>query len=149
MLLMMAAIAFTAANGTAMAQQKDAAPGVKIQTGDVHRTVVGRSAIGAPIEILELSRRVDYTDLDLTRTSGVVELQRRVRDTAAAACDELDSQDPLDMSDTDVISCVRETTAGAMKQAKAVIAAAERNGASPPASLNKVTGASSASTGVR
>jgi UrcA family protein len=128
-LLMVAAIAFTAANGTAMAQQKGATPGVKIQTGQVRRTVVGRSTIGAPIEILELSRRVNYTDLDLTRTSGAVELERRVRDTAAAACEELDRQDPLAMSDTDEFSCVREATNDAMKQAKAVIAAAETNGA--------------------
>jgi UrcA family protein len=145
-LFLLAALVCAMTNGPAGAQEKGAAPDVNIATGRVQRTIVGRSTIGAPIELAQLSRRVNFADLDLTTASGAAELTRRVRDTAREACDELDRQDPLDASAEDTFSCVREATNGAMEQEKAVIAAAAGNSAPRPAANSGARGSSSTST---
>lgn len=143
--VMAAALVCAVTNRPAIAQEKGAAPTVNIVTGRVQTTTVGRSTIGAPVELSQLSLRVNSADLDLTTASGAAELTRRIRDTARKACDELDRQDPLDASPEDTLSCVREATNGAMKQEQAVIAAAGTS--TPPSGANSGgRGASSTST---
>jgi UrcA family protein len=93
----------------------------------VQREIVGRTAIGAPIEVVSLPSRVSYADLDLTRESDANELRRRVGITAIAACKQLNTMYP----DSDLYQeipsdqdCVRNATNGGLYQADQIIAAA-------------------------
>jgi UrcA family protein len=124
------ALALAVASAAAIAQEKEQTPEVKIQAGQVQKTTVGNSYTGIPIERLQVELPVSYANLNLATSSGAAELEKRVSETAKEACARLDAADPLDMSDSDNISCVRETTAGAMKQARAAIAAAANGSAS-------------------
>src|ERR1700693_5882254 len=92
----------------------------------VQRQVVGRSMIGAPIEVISLSRKVSYADLDLTTPEGWAELRKRVSDTAKAACKQLDMMYP----DSDLFqatpsdqNCVKTATKDAMDLTEQIIAA--------------------------
>lgn len=91
----------------------------------VHKQVVGRSTIGAPIEVLSISRRVSYADLDLTKASDAATLKKRISDTAKDACEYLFSTDhgttlpPV----TSSRACAKTATAEAMMLANDVIAA--------------------------
>jgi UrcA family protein len=115
-------LALAAACGSAVAQQKDQSSA----TTPVQVTIVGRSYTGIPIEQYSSKRAVSYANLDLSTPSGAAELKKRVRETAREACEQLQAAYPLDLSDDDDDNntCVSEATAGAMKQAKAAIAAA-------------------------
>jgi|SRR5258708_8369809 UrcA family protein len=132
------ALALAAVSAAAVAQQKDQPPEVKIQAGQVQKTTVGSSYTGIPIERLQVELPVSYANLDLSTVAGAAQLEKRVSETAKEACAQLDAADPIDMSDSDNLSCVREATAGAMKQARAAIAAAANGNAShaPQVSAN-------------
>src|SRR5438552_16132913 len=56
--------------------------------------VIGRSAIGAPIELVTASRVVPIRDLDLGTSWGRATLRPRVPRAAPDACDELDARYP-------------------------------------------------------
>jgi UrcA family protein len=115
------AIALATVSAAAVAQQADQTTN---EAGEVQQTMVGFSYTGIPVERLQVERPVSYANLDLTTPSGAAELKRRVIETAKAACEQLDSADPIDLSDTDDFSCVKTATHGALKQANAAIAAA-------------------------
>src|SRR5690606_35305438 len=74
----------------------------------VEREVVGRSASGAPIEEITLTRRIDISDLDLSQTADVGELETRIDDIASDSCDRLAEMFPLE--DTDTRGCVDDAT---------------------------------------
>ncbi len=96
---------------------------IVIEAPRVVRQQVGRSpTTGAPVELISLSRRVSYADLDLQMHADVMELERRINDTAEEACMQLAELYPL--GDTDMPTCVRQAVAGAMEQAEEAIAAA-------------------------
>ena len=61
---------------------------------------------------------MSYANLNLSTSSDATELKKRVSETAREACEELQAADPLDASDDDG-TCVRDATAGAMKQVTA------------------------------
>jgi UrcA family protein len=86
--------------------------------------VVGRSYTGAPIELVSLTRRVSYADLDLKTQIGAAELEKRVNETAQAACKQLDDLYPLTAPGGP--SCVKGAVEDAMTQARAAIAAAAK-----------------------
>jgi len=117
------------ATGAAVAQQEDAertggeAQVEELIVVEAPRVVrVGRSPSGAPVELISLTRRVSYADLDLKLHADVRELERRINATAEEACMQLAELYPL--SDTDMPTCVRQAVAGAMAQAEEAIAAA-------------------------
>ena len=92
----------------------------------VQRKIVGRSMIGAPIEVISLSRKVSYADLDLTTPEGWAELRKRISDTARAACKQLDTMYP----DSDLFqatpsdqNCAKTATKDAMDLTDQIIAA--------------------------
>ncbi len=116
-------LALAAVSGAAIAQEKAQNSQITIQGKPVQVTTVGRSDTGIPIVQYSFERAVSYANLDLSTSSGATELKNRVRETAREACDELSAADPLDAPDDDG-TCVREATAGAMKQVTAAIAAA-------------------------
>ena len=78
----------------------------------VHQTV-GRSNIGAPIEVTSISREVKFADSDLSTESGTAAIKERIGDIARDMCEELDKMYPLEQRDT---SCARNATNDAMKQ---------------------------------
>ena len=78
-----------------------------------------------PIQVFTLSHPVGYSDLDLRTYAGVKTLEKRVQDSAKAACRELNAKFPLDPRESS--SCARRARSGAMVQVRAAIAAAARN----------------------
>lgn len=117
----LAAVGILAGSGLALAQPADE---ITI-TGVRASRVVGRSpTTGAPIEEMSLTRKVSYSDLDLTTHLGATELEKRVNDTAKALCQKLDQLSPL--SKAQGPSCVKQAADAAMVQAHAAIAAAEQ-----------------------
>jgi len=117
----------------AIAQQTSAKPEPRteitvIAPYVVRHQVVGRETGGVhlPIEVISVSRNVSYADLDLAKHSDAAELEKRISDTAKAACDELNSLYPNNLyppvpSDQ---NCVKSARDQAMTVAKLVIAAA-------------------------
>lgn len=91
---------------------------------------IGRSSTtGAPIEIVQLTRRVNYSDLDLATQAGAHELEKRIKETSREACGQLDKLYPVGTSEgpgTKGLNCVQDAIDGAMLQARTAIAAAER-----------------------
>lgn len=125
--VVLTAFALAMISASAIAQQTETSE-VKIEAArSVQR--VGTSTVGAPIEIVQLTRRVSYADLDLTTHRGALDLETRINDTAKAACKQLDTLYPLgttEGSGKGGKSCVKDAVDGAMVQAKASIAAAQK-----------------------
>jgi UrcA family protein len=95
----------------------------------VTKNVVGHSAsTGAPIEHLTLTWSVAYSDLDLTKHSDAMELERRVHARAKAVCHELDRLYPLRPDDP---PCEKTAVDGAMVQAQKAIASAGKTHGTP------------------
>ncbi len=88
------------------------------------KVVVGRSAYGAPIELVTLTRHVSYADLDLSKSAGAAELEKRIDQTAKDACKELDNRYPFEPKMAG--ECVRSATKEAMEQVHAVVAKAKQ-----------------------
>ena len=91
-----------------------------------HRTI-GRSDTGIPIEEMSLSHVVDYSDLDLSRSTDIQRLDYRIRQAAYAACSDLNHEYPealypsYQSSDR---SCVARATDEGMAQARWAVAQA-------------------------
>jgi len=81
-----------------------------------------RSAIGAPIVDVALTREVRLDDLDLATPRGAHILRARIRNTARALCERLDLRYPVATSDSP--PCYRAAISDAMDQADAAIAQA-------------------------
>jgi UrcA family protein len=88
------------------------------------RQEVGRTNSGASVEMISLTRRVDYKDLDLKRQVSVAELETRVKEVAEEACAQLARVYPL--SDPQTPDCVKDAVEKAMAQVKAAVAAANK-----------------------
>lgn len=84
--------------------------------------IVGRTSIGAAVELIELRERIRYADLDLATPSGASSLEKRVSDAAKAACDDLDKLYPLEAKDA---NCAKKAADAAMPQVRAAVSAAE------------------------
>jgi UrcA family protein len=75
-------------------------------------------------QMVSITRRVSYSDLDLVTHAGVQTLEARINETAGSLCDDLGRRYGLDGFDRP--QCVRDAVRGAMAQARTAIAAAER-----------------------
>jgi len=88
----------------------------------VQKEVVGTSPSGAvTTELISLTRRVSYADLDLADADKVAELEQRIRDTAKEACDQLAKLYP--MAQTTPRRCVDEAVGEAMAQVRRLVPA--------------------------
>jgi UrcA family protein len=86
------------------------------------RQEVGREpATASTVELVSLTRRVSYSDLDLALHASVLELERRIEATAREACAQLARLFPL--SDPKTPDCVAEAVAGARAQAQQAVRA--------------------------
>lgn len=97
-------------------------PSITVEAA-VSKAVVGRSTSGIPIELATLTRHVSYADLDLRTYMGVMELERRVRESAQMACTKLDALYPLD--EPQAPTCVGKAIADASRQVDFAIARAQ------------------------
>jgi len=97
---------------------------VMVQASRVNAKTVGTTSSGVPIVDISLSYGVSSKGLDLASHAGVMELQKRVSDAAAAACKELGRQYPDSLpNDTD---CAKAATAKAMVKVNELAAAAAK-----------------------
>ena len=89
---------------------------------------VGTSLIGAPIEEISLTHRVNFSDLDLRKQSDVAILESRVKDAATLGCKELDQLYPDSMFPPVAMnkSCFQTAMDGTMPQVAEAIAEARR-----------------------
>ncbi len=79
---------------------------------------------GAKVEVVSVSHRVTYNDLDLTKSADAATLEQRISSAAKSACTELDKLYPIGSSPTQTDACTKSATDKAMARAKAVIAKA-------------------------
>lgn len=83
----------------------------------VHQKV-GRNSNGAYEELVSLSHRVTYSDLDLRKTADIATLRTRVRDAAQLGCSQLEKMYPLEQHDP---ACVKKAMDRAAKQLRAAL----------------------------
>src|SRR6476620_7094443 len=100
-LVMFGTLAFS---GLALAQE----PGAEFVVSSIRPTGFAHSSlIGASDEVISISQRVSYADLNLVTASGSREMEARVRNTAKALCEKLEQRYPY--SGTTAESCVKNT----------------------------------------
>jgi len=117
-LVMFGTFAFS---GVALAQE----PGTEFVVSSAQSSGVARSSlIGASDEVISISQRVSYADLNLATTSGSREMEARVRNTAKALCEKLERKYSLSGSAAD--TCVRNTINKGMADVRTAIDAAEK-----------------------
>lgn len=111
--------------GITMAQQS---PEIVVEAP--HRPAnVAKTAPGSKelLPEVSVSHRVKYSDLDLSTHSGAVELEKRIRDSATEACQQLSKLYPGSTQGEGKESCVDGAVKKAMEQANKAIAAAEKS----------------------
>jgi UrcA family protein len=106
--------------GASLAQQM---PEVVIEAPHVEKTAQ-RDPMGRPIPAVSIVYKVSYADLNLATHSGAVELEKRVKDTAKQACDQLRKLYPE--SSEGATPCVDGAIKNAMAQLNKAVAAAEK-----------------------
>lgn len=97
-------------------------PEVTVQASRIVAKQAGRTNSGIPIVDASLSYGVSYAGLDLNTNTGVMELEKRVKDAAMKACSELSRQYPIaDQTDAE---CAKAATDKAMVKVHELAAAA-------------------------
>jgi UrcA family protein len=121
------AAGFAFCSGVATAQQGSQArtqEEVIVEAPRLVRKDVGRGDLGGKVELISLTRRVSYSDLNLAMHADVMKLEQRINDTAKEACGQLEQLYPL--ADPETPNCVGQAVKGAMEQAQKVIDAAAK-----------------------
>jgi UrcA family protein len=88
----------------------------------VFRRPADRRASGTNDELVSIAHRVSYAGLDLAMHGDVLELRRRIVESAQTGCEQLAALSPL--ADLDTANCAREAIEDAMVRARKVVAAA-------------------------
>ena len=88
----------------------------------INEKVIAHITGGGKIIELTLSYPVNFSDLDITSTSGARELEKRVQDAARAACAEIGSKYPS-ATPSDAV-CAQKAAAKAMGDVRKLVAAA-------------------------
>lgn len=70
---------------------------------------------------------IGYKDLDLKTASGNATLDKRIKNTAREACDQLKTLYPFALWDTGNQTCINDAVHSAMAQAKNIEASSSRN----------------------
>ena len=97
---------------------------ITVQAPRVARQPIGRTPADAMAELVSITHRVSYAGLDLAMYADVMELEKRISESAQTACEQLAALRPL--LDLDTPACVEQAVGGAMARAEKVIAAANR-----------------------
>jgi UrcA family protein len=97
---------------------------VIVTEGPVIRRQEGRTKRGFPIEIIELTRRVSYADLDLSKEADVSVFELRVETAAKRSCEQLANKQSFESTSASAITrCVSEAVDRSVEQMQAAIAA--------------------------
>jgi UrcA family protein len=125
--LLCAALALLGA-GTSIAEPVDLPGGgteesewLRVHAAPVHRRPVDGRSRGST-EIPFITYRVSYAGLDLAMHADVVELRKRIAESAQTACEQLAAL--VLLADLDTASCVREAIRDATERADKLIAMA-------------------------
>ena len=119
--LTVAAVAFMSSIAVAQNLQEITVQATRI----LNTKTVGRNpTTGAPILDVSVSYGIKYDDLDLASHYGPIQLEKRVRDAAMAACKEISRQYP-DSTPSDNI-CAKEAADKAMVNVHELVAAASK-----------------------
>jgi UrcA family protein len=119
----LATIGALVVGGPSLAQQT---PEVLVEVPHIEKTT-GAGPMGRQTA-LSIVYRVNYADLNIATNSGAVELEKRIKDSAARACEQLAKLYPDTVEGE--TPCVQGAVKKAMEQAKKAIAAAEKAGKS-------------------
>ena len=87
----------------------------------INEKVIAHITGGGKIIELTLSYPVNFSDLDITSTSGARELEKRVQEAARAACAEIGSKYPH-ATPSDAV-CAQKAAAKAMSEVLKIVAA--------------------------
>ena len=117
--LVMAAAWLFAAGAQAQTQPHTVREIVITSPKVVHERI-GRSSNGAHEELISLSHRITYDDLDLSKTADLATLRNRVKDAAELGCQQLEKIYPLSQHDPD---CIKKAVGRAMPQIRAATGA--------------------------
>jgi UrcA family protein len=109
-----------AMSGIGLAQQPDV---LVVEAPHVERTTQA-GPMGAKLPAMSIAYKVGYADLNLATHSGAVELEKRIKESATRACDQLVKLYPETIQGDP--PCVQGAVKNAMDQAKRLIAAAEK-----------------------
>jgi UrcA family protein len=105
----------------------DQIPEITVEGGQMTKAVIKRSSgRAAPMEVVTLTRHVNYADLDVSTHSGATELKKRIDATAKATCRELHSLFPFQTGSDSERSCVNKARKPALVQAQETIDNAEK-----------------------
>ena len=117
-LVMLGTVVFS---GAALAQEPEAEFVVSSSraSGLTHGTLTG-----AQVEVISISQRVSYADLNLTSVSGSEEMEARVKSTARTLCEKLEQKFPL--SGVQMDTCVRNTVNKGLADVRSAISAAQK-----------------------
>jgi UrcA family protein len=116
----LAALGSLAVSSVGLTQQ---APEVVVEAPHVEKTTL-TGPMGRPMPALSIVYRVSYSDLNIATHSGAVELEKRIKDSAAKACGQLAKLYPQSIEGDP--PCVQGAVKKAMAQANQAIAAAEK-----------------------
>ncbi len=117
--LALVATGFAIIGGVAVAQELKE---IVVETPRIERAKE-HGPMGAPIDIITVTHRVTYKDIDINTRLGAQVLETRVKDSAKAACKEIDTLYPLTAPDSD---CEKTAVDKAMVQVHEAITAAEK-----------------------
>ena len=106
--------------GASLAQQ---IPEVVVEAPHVEKTTQG-GPMGQRLPAVSIVYRVNYSDLNLGTHSGAVELEKRIKDTATKACQQLARLYPE--STEGETGCVQGAVKSSMAQVNKAVAEAEK-----------------------
>ena len=122
-LLALAATGLVIKTDPAIAQQASKVIEEVVVEAPITVRQIGRTPIGAKIELIELKRRVSYGDLDLSKHADVIELETRVETISKESCQKLSDMFLLD-SATEKRRCIKKAIESTEEQVQAAIVAA-------------------------
>ena len=108
-------------SGAAFAQQPE---GDFVVSSSRTGAVAHASVTGASDQVISISRRVSFADLNLATYSGSQEVEARVRSAAKTLCDKLDQMYPTSL--INVQACVGNAVSKGMADVRVAIATAEK-----------------------
>jgi UrcA family protein len=119
---LIAGAAFALVGTAAWAQQP---PEIIVEAPHVHPTTE-RTSTGGTIDVISVTHRVNYADLDISTAAGAKALEQRVTSAAKAACQEIKKLYPLADPAPGNPPCEKTAVSKAMAQVDAAVAAASK-----------------------
>ena len=121
--LALVAVGFAISGGMAAAEETAE---IVVEAAHVEHSAE-RTKDNAPIDTISVRHRVSYKDIDVRTSAGMQALEQRVRQSANAACKEIDVLYPHRVAPVmGNVPCEKTAFDNAMSQVRAAIAAAPK-----------------------